>query len=1133
MNDGWKFIKQNVSGTPYSVSFNDASWSNVSVPHTWNASDGTDGGFYHRGIGWYRKTFTLPAEYSGKQLYIEFNAVSLRADVYVNGELVGIHKGGYTAFRFDITEYVNLGRTNVIAVKVNNSNDQREIAPLEGDFTVYGGIYRDVNLIVTEGVHVDLLDNGAGGMKLTTTDVSHEQATLTVGATIVNDTSATKTVTVKALLKHPDEFVGIDEIPEPRFNAEDMYGGGDVAEVEKTVTIAAGEQYDFSEVINVSDPHLWDGIEDPYRYQVDMTLTVGGLVVDSITDYVGFRYFEVDPDNGFMLNGRSYPLRGVAMHQDWEGLGNAISKNEHNINMALIYEIGANTVRAAHYPHDDYVYELFDKYGIVVWAEIPLVGTIGGSGDYSSPDATRQEFFDVTKQQLTELIMQNYNHPSIAFWGLQNEVREGYSNAALGLMEELDNLANTLDPSRLTTQATNHTTAFKWESDLMALNIYAGWYTATYDDFGKLLDERREILNSGSAVERPFGVSEYGAGASLHQHEDDPEQPAARGQWHPEEYQNLTHEAHIEQIEDRDYIWGSYVWNMFDFGSDSRDEGGQKGINNKGLVTFDRTVKKDSFYLYKSYWNPEPMVHVTSRRFDPRTTPTVEIKAYSNCDSAELFVNGVSMGTLSQNELAQANVYVWEDIALSPEENTVKVVGTKDGEAFEDEIVWTRELSNDTELSSDTLRVDNTAKQIILSKAVTFETLFSNISNANRATITVFENDGTTPVTQGAILPGMKLVVAAEDGKTVATYTFVQSNIAYGKTATSSTVQDNDDGYFPASNVTDGDQNTRWTASTSYTGTYPVSYPENITVDLGDIYTLDSIDIYWFKSGTNARRYAYEVYVSTDGANFEKVVDRPNASSNPVGLISDKLNAISGRYVKIEVLGNNDFPNNKYAAASIMEIEIFGWKMAPKDGYRIDEKNKIIIVDDPPTELYPDQLIDGLGLEGNITASINSNSYYVQDGDIVSLTDTNNKVYKYTVCICGDVGRHGGDDIPGEYDDSSMTVTDIPAGTTADEFVGCTVTKDGAVLEADAIVTTGTVIALGSKKYTAVIKGDVSCDGNVNSTDFMQIKRAYLGLYELDDMQARAADTDADGDVNSTDFMQIRRHFLGLFDLYA
>ena len=407
--EGWKFQFGDSSENPGTEDFDDSSWENVNVPHTWNNLDAQDGGTnYKRGAGWYRKEIQWKAEYEGKRIYIEFLGSSLETTVYVNGEKQGVpHKGGYTAFRYDITDSLREG-TNVIAVKADNTWTE-SIIPLSGDFSVFGGIYRDVSLVVTDPVHVDLEDHGSNGLYLQTTNVSEAAADLTVRSRIINDSDESLGVTVTAVLKKPDSFEEIAEISEPIFDVENMVaapGEMPVATLTETFTLEAGEEREFNEKTTVVNPHLWNGMEDPFRYQVDLTVEVDGKVVDDVSDYVGFRYFRVDKNNGFYLNGKKYPLRGVSRHQDRQDMGSAITTKEHDEDFGMIYEIGANSVRLAHYPQAPYFYDLCDRYGIVVWAEIPFVDQVGTAGD----------FYEVTENQLVELIRQQYNRPGICFW---------------------------------------------------------------------------------------------------------------------------------------------------------------------------------------------------------------------------------------------------------------------------------------------------------------------------------------------------------------------------------------------------------------------------------------------------------------------------------------------------------------------------------------------------------------------------------------------------------------------------------------------------------------------------------------------------------------------------------------------
>lgn len=439
--------------------------------------------------------------------------------------------------------------------------------------------------------------------------------------------------------------------------------------VKETITIPANSSWMFKKNITIENPRLWNGKADPYRYIVDFVITENDNVLDSISQYVGFRYYEVSKD-GFFLNGKLYPLRGVNRHQDWFNMGYAITQNEHNIDFGMIYDIGANAVRFAHYPHDPYIYDLCDRYGLIVWAEIPVIGGLGSSN----------ELREGAKTQLRELIRQQYNRPSICFWSLQNEVREQETNEMKILMKELNELAHSEDPTRLTVQASNHAEAMNWESDLFAWNWYPGWYIEDPSFASK--------LNSFKSEKRPTALSEYGAGASIYHHEIPPKRPITnRGKFHPEEYQNLVHEQALIDISTRDFVWGTFLWNMFDFASDGRKEGDQDGVNDKGIVTYDRKTKKDSYFIYKANWSQDPVLYITSRRYVQRKERTTPITVYSNCDSVELFVNSVSLGKQYHKDV-KCGIFKWDNIKLPTESNKIKVIGKKDNLKFSDEVIW-------------------------------------------------------------------------------------------------------------------------------------------------------------------------------------------------------------------------------------------------------------------------------------------------------------------------------------------------------------------------------------------------------------------------------------------------------------
>lgn len=941
----WKFKKGSISAASQK-DFDDSRWEGVSIPHTWNALDGQDGGNnYYRGEGWYRKTLAWDAAYENKRIYIEFLGAGSQAEMYVNGSSVGTHKGAYTAFRFDITDALVPGQDNVLAVKVNNANAQ-EIAPVLGggpmfDFTLFGGIYRGVSLVVTDPVHADTLDYGSSGLKLTPTNVSEKSADLNIKSTIVNDSDAEKTVTVKAVLKDPDAFEEVEGIT-PLFDVSTMYGGSFRMETEETITIPAGGSVVFSKDLTVQNPRLWNGKEDPYRYQVDLTVTGEGKTLDTLTQYVGFRYYAVDYDKGFFLNGESYPLRGVSRHQDRENMGSALTEKEHSEDFALIYEIGANSVRLAHYPQAPYFYELCDKYGIVAWAEIPFVNIVGGSGSYENPDANRKAFFETTKQQLTELIRQQYNRPSICFWGLQNEVL-AFEECMPEFMSELNALAHAEDPTRLTTQATDKDAANGWETDLLAWNSYPGWYFGTKDDMGSYFDGKH------AADSRPIAVSEYGAGANIEHHvvvATDADKNI--GKFQAEEYQSLCHESIIRQINERPYLWATYVWNMFDFSCDWRSEGGLQGINTKGLVSRDRTVKKDAFYLYKANWSSEPAAYIAGRRNDVRKNALNQIKVYSNCESVELSVNGKVISRLTKDDLAQRTVFIFEDVPLATGENTVAVKAVKNGSTYTDSVIWEKVVGTGTDIKSDTLVVDSRRKAIELNGKYTAEEFLGLIVSASNAAFKLYEADGKTEVTSGPVSAGMVLIVTSEDGSNTAVYSILNENIAKGKAITASSYQNKEDGVYPIANANDGDTSTRWAAG--YTASGITEYPQSVTVDLGKAYSLSRIDIDWFTGGSKSRNYYYTVSVSDspdDG--YVKVVDR--SANTEVGAISDSLGEITARYVRIDVTGNSEYANNKTTAASLYEIYIYGHadeEETPTPGVLlgdVDDDGKITVSD--------------------------------------------------------------------------------------------------------------------------------------------------------------------------------------------
>lgn len=962
INASWKFQSKILSNNPAFVDFDDKSWSIVNIPHTWNNTDAQDGGNnYLRTVGWYRKSLPWNDSYNGKKLYIEFLGACLQAECFVNGKSAGIHKGGYTAFRFDITSLMKPGE-NIIAVKVDNRHSE-EIMPLGGDFSVLGGIYRNVSLIVVDPVHVDLMDNGSSGLYLTPVNVSESSADLEIKALIFNHSSEPKTVIINGKLRNPDSFESIADVPKPTFDVTAMCPGGKVIKtLNELVTIEPGKSYRFEKKITIERPHLWNGKKDPYRYLVDLEIEENGNVIDMVSEYVGFRYYSVTKE-GFFLNGKLYPLRGVGKHQDRYNMGYAVTDKEQNEDFGMIYDMGANAIRLAHYPHDPYIYDLCDRYGLAVWTEIPLVDRPG----------TAESFNEVTKDQLRELIRQHYNCPSVFFWGLQNEIREQHDTHMRALMKELNELAHAEDPSRLTVQATNHHTAKNWDSDVFAWNYYPGWYVQNPLFSGKL-DSFKD------SESRPTALSEYGAGGSIYHHEINPAKPVTNGgDFHPEEYQNKVHEQAIIDISTRDFVWGTFLWNIFDFASDARKEGDQHGVNDKGLITYDRKVKKDSYYAYKANWSNEPFVYITSRRYANRNEEVTPISIYSNCESVELFVNGESKGKIVSKDV-RCGFFKWDDIILlANTENKIKVVGTQEQKEYTDEVVWTKIAGTTTTLQSDKLVVNNDNKRIIFKENIPVEQIYSYLQALDGATFIVVEADGKTPVTKGMVSLGMKIVVTSEDTQNKATYEFIAGHIALKKNITTDSEQTNEDNL--ACYAVDGDYNTRWASKDKN--------PHWLEIDLGKEYVLNKITIHWFNPN-GSRTYQYHIKTAGNEKEFEIEVDR-SGNTQP-NAVSDNLQNKS-RFVRVEVLGGNA----STAYPSLYEIEVLGWTIESEE-YDIDFENrkiKILNTKENVQNLTTEKFLSNISFEGNLSYVLNSMSYFIQENDELVITDYSGNKMKF------------------------------------------------------------------------------------------------------------------------------------------
>ncbi|WP_329236720.1 glycoside hydrolase family 2 protein [Streptomyces sp. NBC_00111] len=653
LNSGWRFHKGDAAGAQ-AVGFDDAAWSATGVPHTWNASDGADGGNnYYRGIGWYRKHVTVPADLSGRMLFLQFAGANQVADVWVDGVHLGRHRGGYARFRFGATEALTPGKDNVIAVRVTNAPDP-DIAPLDADYTFQGGIYRNVSLYAIDRLAVRMLDYAGPGVYLRQRSVTTASATVDVTAKIFNNNSTSRSVVVRAIVTDTDGAIVAD-----RSSA--------------TQTVRAGSGLDVLQTLTIATPRLWNGLADPYQYSahIEVRDAADGTVRDVVTEPLGLRHFSLDANNGFSLNGKHLSLHGVNIHQDRAQDGWAVDDADHAQDFTLIKELGATAVRMAHYQHDQKNYHLTDEAGVVVWAEIPLVNHITSSAAFTT----------TTRDQLRELIRQNYNHPSIVFWGIGNEQRSD-DTPTNTLLAELAELVRSEDPDRISTYANNlgNNAKVAGHADTVAYNKYFGWYGGSYNDLGGWADSLHK-----ADPDRTFAVSEYGAGANPAQHALNPSAPSAGGSFHPEEYQALLHEASWKQFAARPFVWGTFVWNMFDFASDGRNEGGRPGINDKGLVTHDRATRKDAFYWYKANWASTPTLHITSRRWTSRTEPVTELKVYSNAAQVTAVLNGSSLGTRSSTD----RIFTWTGVTLRPGSNTVSVRASIGGSTCTDTVTWT------------------------------------------------------------------------------------------------------------------------------------------------------------------------------------------------------------------------------------------------------------------------------------------------------------------------------------------------------------------------------------------------------------------------------------------------------------
>ncbi|MFO1478330.1 MAG: glycoside hydrolase family 2 TIM barrel-domain containing protein [Verrucomicrobiota bacterium] len=654
LDSGWTFAQGEFPGAERADYGNTWGWKTVTVPHNWGWDQAEKGLDYYRGPGWYRRPLNIGAPQPGRRYFLRFEAAGSVADAWLNGRHLGQHRGAFGAFCFEITPDLSPSGTNLLAVRVSNS-PETDIAPISGDFNVFGGLYRPVHLVETADVNFCLTDHGSPGVAWLQTRVRPERAVLDVIAQVSN--AGQKTSDLKLVATVLDA-------------SGKKVGGGEQA-VGELQRVTAPVQLR----LELENPHLWNGRSDPYLHRAIVELQdKNGTVLDSVEQAIGLRFYEVDPDRGFFLNGKPYHLHGVNKHQDRVGKGWAVTEADQDEDMRLIQDLGCTVIRCAHYQHSDYFYSLCDKAGILVWAELPQVNELEPT----------PEFAATSKNQLLDLIRQNINHPSIFVWSLFNELWPDRPDPHREL-QDLKVVANGEDPTRPTIAATSteHLPQMDKIPDLLGWNIYPGWYSGwgPKENFGTYLDRGRTLSRHGGLC-----ISEYGAGASIRQHEDNPQKPKETGLWHPEEYQAILHEAAWPALKSKPFVWGTFVWVMFDFISNGRHEGDEPGRNDKGLVTADRKTPKDAYYYYRANWSDEPTLYIASRRYTSRTNAVTDVKVYSNAGAVEVSLNGKSIGTQSG---ATNGVFLWKNVRLQPGDNRVEARAQRNGRELKDDCLWT------------------------------------------------------------------------------------------------------------------------------------------------------------------------------------------------------------------------------------------------------------------------------------------------------------------------------------------------------------------------------------------------------------------------------------------------------------
>ncbi len=700
LRDGWRFKLGPDSATELQAE-PDATWAAVSVPHTWNRV-----GYYKDaptshintlqnvvttlGVGWYKLSFTPPANVEGMESFVQFDAASRIATVWLNGTMLGTHRGGFSRFRLNSTAALKPGQENTLTVKVDNTkpalgSSTADVLPLTGDFFVYGGLYRPVSLVFTRKMHLDLMDYGSSGVYAKTTSIASQLAQVQVRARVRNDGDESGNLVLRTLLVDAQ--------------------GKLVAQQEQSVTVGAASVVTSTANVAVPHPHLWQGVEDPYLYRLVVELSdKSSQLVDRIFLPFGIRQVRFDPNSGLFLNGKHVAVHGVGYHQDREGKGWASQPEDVAADEAMMREMGVTGIRLTHYQHGQPIHDLADRDGLVVWDEIPLVSqwTLGES--LEPTPALREN----ARQQLRELIAQDFNHPSVITWSIGNEIDFGNSIPAfvgnksgalpdpLPLLKELNQLAHELDPDRPTTLATccegiryapdTVVPITASVTDMSGANRYFGWYYGKPSDLGANLDALHHTRPA-----QPIAVTEYGAGGAVSLRSDNAlGGPESRNRPQAEEYESYIHEQNWSTLRSKPYLWGTFLWNSFDFGSTTRSEGNAQDINTKGIVTYDHKHRKDPYYFYKANWTTTPTVHINSSLYKERAYRIADVRVYSNASKTSLKVNGRLIGALAD---CQDRICVWNGVVLSAGTNEVVAIGSFPKGEVEDRVQW--HLSDD------------------------------------------------------------------------------------------------------------------------------------------------------------------------------------------------------------------------------------------------------------------------------------------------------------------------------------------------------------------------------------------------------------------------------------------------------